>query len=94
MIFKETLIKSLSFAVRVSRFHTYAAFPTLFHTAGALSAPAGHLPLEGKAVDTRKTCHRKPSGIAIYENRRGASLRLSLPRMGKGDRGAVDRVLS
>ena len=68
--------------------------PALFHTASALSAPSGHLPLEGKAVDTRETYHRKPSGIALYKNRRGASLRLSLPRMGKGDRGAVDRVLS
>ena len=27
--------------------------PTLFYTAGALSAPSGHLPLEGKADDTR-----------------------------------------
>ena len=68
MIFKETLIKSLSFAVRVSRFHTYAAFPTLFHTASALSAPSGHLPLEGKADDTRETCHRKPSGIAPFRH--------------------------
>ena len=72
MIFKETLIKSLSFAVRVSRFHTYAAhfsaFPTLFHPAGALSAPLGHLPFEGKAVDTRETCHRKPSGIAPFRH--------------------------
>ena len=25
-------------------------FPTLFHTASALSAPSGHLPLEGKAI--------------------------------------------
>ena len=30
MIFKETLIKSLSFAVRVSRFHTYAAHFSAF----------------------------------------------------------------
>ena len=67
---------------------------SLFHTASALSAPSGHLPLEGKADDTRETCHRKHSGIDVYKNRRGASLRLSLPRMGKGDRGAVDRVLS
>ena len=79
MIFKETLIKSLSFAVRVSRFPpTYAAhfsaFPTLFHTAGALSAPSGHLPLEGKAVDTRETCHRKPSGIAHIYSRRSRHL--------------------
>ena len=78
MIFKETLIKSLSFAVRVSRFHTYAAhfsaFPTLFHTAGALSAPSGHLPLEGKAVDTRENCHLKPSGIAHIYSRRSRHL--------------------
>ena len=26
--------------------------PALFHTASALSAPSGHLPLEGKADDT------------------------------------------
>ncbi|HAD76426.1 MAG TPA: hypothetical protein DCG08_00175, partial [Dialister sp.] len=26
--------------------------PTLFHTASALSAPSGYLPLEGKADDT------------------------------------------
>ena len=26
--------------------------PTLFHTVSALSAPSGHLPLEGKADDT------------------------------------------
>ena len=29
-------------------------FPALFHTASALSAPSGHLPLEGKAVKLRK----------------------------------------
>ena len=28
-------------------------FPALFHAACALSAPSGHLPLEGKADDTR-----------------------------------------
>ena len=28
-------------------------FPTLFYTASTLSAPSGHLPLEGKADDTR-----------------------------------------
>ena len=56
MIFKETLIQSLSFPVRVSRFpHICRAVPlssSVFHTACALSAPAGHLPLEGKADDT------------------------------------------
>ena len=29
---------------------------SVFHTACALSAPAGHLPLEGKADDTGETC--------------------------------------
>ena len=29
--------------------------PTLFHTAGALSAPSGHLPLEGKAESERQS---------------------------------------
>ena len=56
MIFTETLIQSLSFAVRDSRFsHMCRAVPlssSVFHTACALSAPAGHLPLEGKADDT------------------------------------------
>ena len=28
-------------------------FPALFHTASTLSAPSGHLPLEGKADDER-----------------------------------------
>ena len=28
-------------------------FPTRFYTASALSAPSGHLPLEGKAIHTR-----------------------------------------
>ena len=30
-------------------------FLTLFYTASALSAPSGHLPLEGKAVKLRKS---------------------------------------
>ena len=55
MIFKETLIKSFSFAVRDSRSppHVPRTSPlssAVFHTASALSAPLGHLPLEGKAV--------------------------------------------
>ena len=56
MIFKKTLITSLSFAVRDSRFpHICRAVPlssSVFHAACALSAPAGHLPLEGKADGT------------------------------------------
>ena len=35
---------------------------SVFHTASALSAPAGHLPLEGKADDTRETCCQKAFG--------------------------------
>ena len=55
MIFKETLIKSFSFAVRDSRSppHVPRTSPlssAVFHTASALSAPLGHLPLEGKAA--------------------------------------------
>ena len=38
--------------------------PARLHAASALSAPAGHLPLEGKAGDTGENCHRKLSGIA------------------------------
>ena len=53
-VFKETTIKSLSFVVSDSRFpHICRAVPlssSVFHTACALSAPAGHLPLEGKAA--------------------------------------------
>ena len=51
MIFKETLIQSLSFAVKNSRLHICRAVPlssSVFHAACALSAPAGHLPLEGQ----------------------------------------------
>ena len=37
-------------------------FSTLFHTASALSAPSGHLPLEGKADDTREACYQETFG--------------------------------
>ena len=37
-------------------------FPTPFHTAGALSAPSGHLPLEGKAGDTSIAASQKIFG--------------------------------
>ena len=32
-------------------------FPALFHTASALSAPSGHLPLEGKAIYIKWRSH-------------------------------------
>ena len=62
MIFKEALIQSLPFAIRDSRPHICRAVPlssSVFHTMSALSAPAGHLPLEGKADDTRIPSSKK-----------------------------------
>ena len=50
---QERFLASLEMTMRVGAtlifrlLETY--FPTLFHTASALSAPSGHLPLEGKA---------------------------------------------
>ena len=38
----------------------------IFHTASALSAPTGHLPLEGKADDTRETCDQETFGHRHY----------------------------
>ena len=83
MIFKETLIKSLSFAVRDLRSppHVPRTSPlssAVFHTACALSAPTGHLLHAGKAC---------VSGIAAFPFR-------SLPHWGRGTASAVDRVLS
>ena len=37
----------------------------VFHPACALSAPSGHLPLEGKAAMRGKPASKRPSGIAI-----------------------------
>ena len=41
-------------------------FPALFHAACALSVPSGHLPLEGKADDTREPCYQEPFGHRQY----------------------------
>ena len=64
MIFKEALITSLSFAVRLSRFphicHALLRFPHLsFMPPVPYPPPAGHLPLEGKADDTRTAPAKK-----------------------------------
>ncbi len=40
--------------------------PTLFHTASTLSAPSGHLPLEGKACDMRIASAHKAFGHRQY----------------------------
>ena len=39
---------------------------SVFHTACALSAPTGHLPLEGKADDTREACYQETFGHRHY----------------------------
>ena len=39
---------------------------SVFHTACTLSAPTGHLPLEGKADDTRETCDQETFGHRHY----------------------------
>ena len=68
MIFKETLIQSLPFPVRVSRFpHICRAVPlssSVFHTACALSAPSGHLPRMGKAIQLNDKTSWLPIGGA------------------------------
>ena len=43
----------LTLSPHVSR--TSLHFSSVFHTACALSAPTGHLPLEGKAIKLRKS---------------------------------------
>ena len=74
MIFKETLIRGLGLALPTHMPRTSPLSSSVFHAACALSAPSGHLPLEGKAVDTRETCHRKPSGIAHIYSRQSRHL--------------------
>ena len=59
---------------------TSPLFSSVFHTARALSAPTGHLPLEGKADDTRETCHRSSTGIARFILRRRHPAPVSLFR--------------
>ena len=45
--------------------------PALFHIAGALSAPSGHLPLEGKADDTEIQFFRDPHCTSFSHNQKG-----------------------
>ena len=50
--------------------HKYASLspilPSVFHTIVTLSAPAGHLPLEGKAADTRIPSSKKGGEAATF----------------------------
>ena len=54
--------------------------PALFHTACALSAPSGHLPLEGKAGDTRIPSSKKTVRRPCEPNRSPASSSRAQPR--------------
>ena len=42
--------------------NVFPSASSVFHAACALSAPSGHLPLEGKAGDTRKACDQQTFG--------------------------------
>ena len=71
MIFKETLIQSLSFAVRDSRFPpTYAAlfrFPHLSFIPPVPYPPLrGTFPSRGRLAIRGKPAINRPSGIALY----------------------------
>ena len=82
-------VLSLIVDLRRFLFHLYRLLETiplaLFHTARTLSAPSGHLPLEGKADDTRlAAAHKAFRQRPIYMRR--SRHHISLPRMGKGDR--------
>ena len=54
--------------------------PTLFHTASALSAPSGHLPLEGKALCRG---YRYPHIFCLTANEKDFSLSLEMTIRGK-----------
>ena len=86
MIFKETLIQSLSFPVRVSRFpHICRAVPlssSVFHAACALSAPAGHLPLEGKADGTGISSSKKAAKPPPYNKAPSTSVGMTFKKDG------------
>ena len=71
MIFKETRIKSLPFAVRDSRFpHICRALLRFPHLSFIPPVPypplRGTFPSRGR-LTIRGNLHRKPSGIALYK---------------------------
>ena len=58
------LVRRLAAAInRLLEMH----FLTLFHTASALSAPSGHLPLEGKAIYIK----RRSRHLSYFSCKRG-----------------------
>ena len=78
--------KSLSLAVRDSRFsHMCRAVPlfsSVFHTACALSAPAGHLPLEGKADGTGIASSKKAAKPPPYNKASSTSVGMTFKKDG------------
>ena len=59
--------KRLTLSPHVPR--TSPLFSSVFHTACALSAPSGHLPLEGKADDTKETYYQETFGHRLIYTR-------------------------
>ena len=85
MIFKETLITSLPFAVKDSHPHMCRAVPlssSVFHTMSALSAPAEHLPLKGKAGDTRIASSKKAAKPPPYNKAPSTSIGMTFKKNG------------
>ena len=62
--------------------------PALFHAACALSAPSGHLPLEGKADDTGKTCDQQTFGHRLFYFA-AKPLLICFPHWGRGTASAA-----
>ena len=59
-----------------------SAFIILFHTASALSAPSGHLPLEGKAGDTRIASSKKAAKPPPYNKVLSTSVGMTFEKDG------------
>lgn len=65
------VIRSQEFSLSPHVPRTSLHASSVVHTASALSAPMGHLPLEGKAYDTGETCYHEAFGHRpIYTLRR------------------------
>ena len=56
------VIRSQEFSLSPHVPRTSLHASSVVHTASALSAPTGHLPLEGKAYDTGETCYHEAFG--------------------------------
>ena len=76
--------KSFLLAVRDSRFpHMCRAVPlssSVFHAASALSAPSGHLPLEGKAIKFGVSLTYDVFPRSLPKQRKASTIEESSPR--------------